>query len=175
MRAVEQVAPVEAVEVARRLIGEMERRGCRLRTGRGRYPAVSGDYPFERGTRAVWALLGDTSGPTAPLLTINFGSLRSVFAPEELEDLLRSLEGIPEVQHSLRAVRGADFNHYPTVPLGTLALPGVLERFLAVWDRWIPGASRIGGPLPTSWLSGISRTGAPKQVDRGAGWGDAAA
>lgn len=145
MRAVEQVAPVEAVEVARRLIGEMERRGCRLRTGRGRYPAVSGDYPFERGTRAVWALLGDTSGPTAPRLTINFGSLRSVFAPEELEDLLRSLEGIPEVRHSLRAVRDADF----TLPDGASGDTGSARSPRAVSRRVGPvdtRVSRIGEP-----------------------------
>lgn len=139
--AVEQTALGPAVEVARRLIAEMTERGCRLRTGRGQYPTVSGDYPFAAGGRSVWAVYGDSSGPSAPRVAINFGSLRTIFEHEQLESLLQELETIEELQHPLRGVRDAQYNLYPSIPLATLAAPGILERFLGIWDSWIPKQS----------------------------------
>ena len=125
--AVEQTAPGPSVEVARRLITELTDRGCRLRTGRGQYPTVSGDYQFYAGTRAVWAVYGDTSGPSAPRLVINFGSLRTIFDTDQLESLLQALETIEELRQTLRGVRDAQFNLYPSIPLAVLASPGILD------------------------------------------------
>jgi hypothetical protein len=139
--AVKQITPGPAVEVVQRLIGVMADKRCRLRTGKGQYPTVSADYQFPGGTRAIWAIYGDTSGPSAPRIVINFGSLRTIFGEPELESLLQSLETIDALRGALKGVRDAGFNSYPSIPLSALAMPGVLDRFLEVWEPWIPGSS----------------------------------
>ena len=131
----------EEAEAARRLAEEVTRRGGRLRTGRGQYPTVSGDIPFEPGTRALFAIYADPSGPTAPRISINFGSLRSIFTTEELENLLASLESIGELSQPLSGVRNAEFNIYPAIPRSALAKPGVLDAFLGALGPWLPPPS----------------------------------
>jgi len=128
----------EEAEAARRIAKVATRRGGRLRTGRGQYPTLSGDIPFEAGTRALFAIYADPSGPTAPRISINFGSLRSILTTEELESLLTALESIDSLARPLAGVRSAEFNIYPAIPMSTLANPAVLDSFLEALGPWLP-------------------------------------
>jgi len=64
--------------------------------------------------------------------------LRTIFDVDQLESLLQALETIDELRQPLRGVRDAQFNLYPSIPLIALTAPGLVDRFLDIWEPWIP-------------------------------------
>lgn len=84
--------------------------GCRSASQRA-YCAV-------RQLLAAW--IRGLSEPSAPRVTVNFGSLLKDLSAEQLHDLLARLEASEPLSRHLARVKTEGFNIYPSIPLGGL-------------------------------------------------------
>lgn len=122
------------VQAVRRLYEHVIKRGGKVYPGRGAYPTMSAYLTFDGDSRAVWAVYADPSGPSAPRISLNFGSWLKSLSLEQLESILTQLESVDALVPQLSKVRDADFNLYPTIPLSTLAVEGAPDAIIDALD-----------------------------------------
>lgn len=131
------------LDAIRALRDDIVARGGKVYPGKGQYPTMSAYISVGGNMRAPWAAYADPSGPTAPRVSLNFGSLKKSLSEERVESLLRELEGISALAPYLDEVRDKSFESYPSIPITALGSPGVMERLLAAMDSCLPPRSII--------------------------------
>lgn len=103
------------VDAGRKLYDDVISRGGNVYPGRGTYPTMSAYLTLNGDLRAVWAVYADGSGPTAPRVSLNFGSWLKSLRKEQLEEILSQLEAVPSLASHLAKVRESNFGAYPAI------------------------------------------------------------
>jgi hypothetical protein len=121
------------VEAVRRFGEGIAEHGGYWRPGSSAYPTMSAyvEVGPNSSKRSLLAVYADPSGPTAPRVTINFGSLLKDLSADQLEAVLRGLEQSEQLWGRLSHVREAEFNVYPPIPLSEFAESGGPSALLA--------------------------------------------
>jgi hypothetical protein len=141
------------VSAAIRQLGErFGELGGYWQTGGASYPTMSLYVEVgPTGTRrSLVAIYADPSGPTAPRISINFGSLRKEFDQGTLESILSALESCDPIKTHAARVRADNFGSYPTIPLEAFVAsrgPEVLYEVVAPHIDASPELDRDGEGL----------------------------
>lgn len=134
LSTLDDVADDVDIGTVRQLIAESERRGVRLVWGTGAYPSVS-----------VWSVYADSSGPTAPRVSINFGSLRKALDTSELQMIRDRIASLPGLETRLPKMADDDFNRYPAVALAEVVSSGLVGHLASVIDELTAGPASPSG------------------------------
>ena len=135
----DELCSVEGVAAVRQLYDDVLARGGKVYTGKGSYPTLSAYLEFNGELRAVWAVYADPSGPTAPRISLNFGSWRKSLDDEALEAITSHLERSEVLAPVLTSVRGVGFDTYMSVRIDDqLAQGGTVATIIEALDPFLP-------------------------------------
>lgn len=121
----------EGVLAVRQLMDWAESNNATYWHGRGQYPTVSTYVHVNNENRSIFAVYADTSGPTAPRISLSFGAFSKSMPLESVEAFAAELARTPELAAAGQAVLKGGFNKYPNIPIdASLARPGVIDALL---------------------------------------------
>jgi hypothetical protein len=119
MDALREIGPPGAAEEIESFGATIATHGGYWQPGAAAYPTMSAYVPIgpEGTKRSVLAVYADPSGPGAPRVSLNFGSLQKDLSEEDLAVFLAELEHSEVIARHLERVRREGFNTYPPIPL----------------------------------------------------------
>lgn len=138
LSAFAQLSGPAGVQVIHRLRDDILARGGKVYAGQGRYPTMSAYIRVGKDDRAPWAAYADPSGPNAPRVSLNFGSLKKSLTLESVEGLLLELQAEPALADLLKDVSTKEYDAYPSIPITTLSRPGVVDGLIAALGKHLP-------------------------------------